>query len=139
MGANLSVPMYRRHLEQRLRLEGARCAECDATSFPPRERCERGCSGRLVPMELSRTGTIHALTHVAPAAAPPEFAYQVEGSSGYWVIMVDLDDGPRITGQLVAPVSVEPPSIGARVRAVTRLLYRDDDIRRYGFKFELVM
>ena len=138
MGANVSVPMYRRLIPQRLRLEGATCTTCGEVSFPPTPRCRNGCTpSKFEPTTLSGTGVIHALTFVAPAAAPPEFAYQVEGSAGYHVAIVELDEGPLITAQLVPPAPEVAPRIGDRVVAETRLLYKDDGIRRYGFKFSL--
>lgn len=135
MGAHVSVPMYWRTIPQRFRLEGRRCRDCRSVVFPLRAACP-ACSGREFDVvELRGTGSIHALTTIVGAGAPPEFANQAERASGYSVAIVALDEGPMITGQLVA--SREEPRIGARVKAVTRLLYSEEGVVRYGFKFLL--
>lgn len=133
MGAHVSVPMYRRTLPQRLRLEGRRCAGCGHVHFPPRAVCP-GCQGsRLEPFAFSGRGVLHALTYITAAGAPPEFAEQARAEGGYWVAIVELVEGPRITAQLAD--CPEPPRIGQAVVAVVRRLYSEEGVIRYGFKF----
>lgn len=128
MGAHLPVPMYRRTLPQRLWLEGRRCTACAGLHFPPLARCP-ACGGEdLTPHRLSGRGHIFAVTRIEKAGAPPEFA-----TGGYWVAIVQLEEGLRITAQL-ADVA-EPPQIGQPVRAVVRRLYAEEGVVRYGFKF----
>lgn len=137
MGAHVSVPMYRRTLPQRLRLEAAECAECSAISFPPRAVCRKCGFGDLGTVTLKGTGAIEALTYLEAAGAPPEFADQVAVAGGYHVAIVRLDEGPMITAQLLpdSDVGAAPPAIGDRVAATTRVLYSEDGVTRYGFKF----
>lgn len=133
MGAHVSVPMYRRSLPQRLRLEGRRCAACAAVHFPPLAVCPRCPGTELEPLPLSGRGVIEAVTEIAPAGAPPEFTDQVRADGGYFVAIVSLAEGPRITAQLTGFASLPP--IGTPVEAVIRRLYVQEGVVRYGFKF----
>lgn len=133
MGAHVSVPMYRRSLPQRLRLEGQRCSDCGQVQFPPTAVCPRCRGHRLAPHVLSGRGEIYALTRITAAGAPPEFAEQARRSGGYDVAIITLDEGVRITAQLTG--FAESPAIGQRVVAVTRQLYTEEGVIRYGFKF----
>ena len=128
MGAHLPVPMYRRTLPQRLRLEGGRCNDCGCLHFPPLARCRSCGSEAVTPHKLSGGGCLFAVTRIEQAGAPPEFV-----GGGYWVAIVELEEGLRITAQLT---DVEaPPQIGQPVRAVVRRLYEEEGVVRYGFKF----
>lgn len=158
MGAHISVPMYRRSLPQRLRLEGGRCTACGAVEFPPRAACPR-CRGALEPMRLSGHGQVVAATFITASGAPPEFADQARTTGGYWVGIVALAEGPQVAAQLVGFAgyggaggsqaagggatgsgATDPappaPAPGAPVRAVIRRLYTEDGVIRYGFKFQ---
>lgn len=133
MGAHVSVPTYQRSLPQRLRLEGSRCAGCEQIQFPPLPQCPV-CSGRrLEPFRLSGQGSILAVTQVMGAGAPPEFAEQVRRDGAYYVAIVGLVEGPKITAQLTG--FDRPPVIGEPVVAVVRRLYDEEGVIRYGFKF----
>lgn len=132
MGAHVSVPMYRRTLGQRLRLEGGRCRRCGRVFFPPLGGC-RECGGSLEAVALSGRGTVRAVTRISPAGAPPEFAEQASRQGGYTVAIVELEEGPSVTAQLAdVPGLLD---IGDPVRAVTRRLYEEEGVIRYGFKF----
>lgn len=129
VGAHVSVPMYRRTLPQRLRLEGRRCTACGQVQFPPRAVCPRCGGARLEPLRLGGHGVLEAVTRIAPAGAPPEFL----GSGPYWVAIVRLAEGPKITAQLTDFAAA--PRIGDAVEAVVRRLYEQEGVARYGFKF----
>lgn len=132
MGAHVSVPMYRRSLPQRLRLESGRCAACERVWFPPTGACPQ-CHGPLEPAALSGRGEIYACTRITHTSAPPEFSEQARRSGGYWVALVQLAEGPLITAQLTG--FNQAPAIGGPVQAVLRCLYDEEGIRRYSFKF----
>ncbi len=134
MGAHVSVPMYRRSLPQRLRLEGRRCAGCGHIQFPPTAACPSCHGPKLEPYDLSGRGTLHAVTKITPAGAPPEFTAQARAEGGYYVAIVELAEGPKITAQLTGFAT--PPQIGQAVTVVTRRLYEEEGVVRYGFKFQ---
>lgn len=135
MGAHVSVPMYRRTIPERLRLEGRWCQSCETMAFPSSRRCRRCSSTETVVVALSGKGVIYALTAIDRLGAPPEFAEQTRRSGGYHVGIVVLAEGPAITGQIVS--DARTPRIDDRVHAVTRRLYEEEGVVRYGFKFEL--
>ncbi len=126
MGAYVSVPMYRRALPQRLRLEGRRCTACGVIQFPPLGACPRcgGCD--LHRHDLSGRGVVEAVTMIAPVGAPPEFA----GLGAYDVAIVRLAEGPAVTAMLTGSASIGDP-----VEMVVRRLYEQEGVVRYGFKF----
>lgn len=135
MGAHVSVPMYRRGLPQRLRMEGGRCAACGLVEFPPRPRCINCGSTEVEGVPLSGRGRIHTWTFITPAGAPPEFSEQARRTGGYYVAIVALEDGPFVTGQMVA--EGHGPAIDDPVEVVVRRLYEEEGVIRYGFKFRL--
>ena len=134
MTAHLPIPQYQASLPQRLGREAERCAACGELAFPPKGACP-ACGGTAFePVELSGAGEVYAYTVTAPGAAPPEFAPQAAAEGPYVVAVVELAEGPRITGQVV-DVDPEAVEIGLPVEARVRRLYAEEGVVRYGFKF----
>jgi uncharacterized protein len=126
-------PQYAREIPQRYRLEGAVCAGCQKRYFPPRRVCP-ACKGKaFLKVALAREGAIVTYTtiHVGPRGMAMETPYSVA--------IVELDDGVRLTSQVV-DCAPEELSIGARVRAVFRRFGAEghDGIIHYGHKFVLL-
>ncbi len=135
MGAHISVPMYQRTVPQRYRLVANACTQCGAISFPPKATCPQCSVGReFTPVELKGTGVVYTYTVIAGGGAPPEFTAQARSRGRYPVVMVALDEGPKVVGQLV-DCDPEDIRIGMRVRAVMRRIYVEEEVIRYGFKF----
>ncbi len=103
--------------------------------FPPPGACDRCSSSGLEPVTLSGRGVVLAWTRISAAGAPPEFTELARLQGGYDVVLVELEEGPRITAQLVEG----HPEVGASVEAELRRLYDDEGVRRYGFKFRRVV
>ena len=119
-----------RQRAQRYRLEGAKCTECRKTFLPPRLVCPE-CGGReFEAVRLPRTGKLvtHTVIHVAASA----FSRAVPFAVG----IVELDDGTRITGQVV---DCNPAELrrGQRVRFAFRRIQEDGEggVIAYGYKF----
>ncbi|WP_327052094.1 zinc ribbon domain-containing protein [Halomicrococcus gelatinilyticus] len=137
-GAYVSVPSWRRTLDQRHRLVAGRCPDCGALNFPPEGACT-ACTS-LVEYEevtLPGTGTVEATTTISQGGAPPEFAEQQARSGDFGVIVVAFD-GPE-GGQTSAPAQVtgtDPGSltIGDPVETTMRRIYTQEGVTRYGFK-----
>jgi len=135
VGAHISVPMYQRAVPQRYRLVGLRCRNCGRVNFPPKGVCRYcGVGADFEECRLSGRGTVHSWTLIAGAGAPPEFAAEAACKGSYPVVLVELDEGPRIIAQMVDPPE-EGPRIGMRVEAVFRRIYEEEGVIRYGFKF----
>ncbi|MEM4734824.1 MAG: Zn-ribbon domain-containing OB-fold protein [Candidatus Thorarchaeota archaeon] len=116
-------------------LLGDRCATCGSYYFPPRPVCPK-CrrKGHLEEYKFKGLGTVHTFTVVRQA--PDDFKRQAP----YVIAQVELDEGPRLTAQIV---NCEPDDvhIGMRVRACFRRIteYGPSGLIVYGYKFEPTM
>jgi uncharacterized OB-fold protein len=126
----MPAPQYAREIPQRYRLEAGRCRACGKIAFPPRRICP-GCHGEsLETITLSGEGKLVTWTiiHVAPR----DFAVQAP----YVVGIVELDEGVRVTAQIVDCIA-EELEFGTRLRRVLRRLRTEGEggIIQYGYKF----
>ncbi len=135
--AHVSVPMYWRTIPQRYRLVGHKCTRCGVVNFPPKGVC-KAClaSSEFQEVPLSGRGRIYTFTTIGAGGAPPEFADQERASGSYSVAIVELEEGPRVIGQL-ADADPKAVAIGTPVRAELRRIYSEEGVVRYGFKFVL--
>ena len=137
-GANVSVPNWRRTLDQRYRLVAGRCPACGNWQFPPEGACT-ACGARVEfePVELPRTGTVEARTVIGQGGAPPEFAVHQARAGAYGVAIVgfDVDEGHlTLPGQLT-DADPEAVAVGDEVRATVRRIDDQEGVVRYGAKF----
>lgn len=89
------------------RIELQRCAACGHVPFPPRRVCP-ACGCPDLPWHpTSSHGTVHAFTIVARPA---------QQGGPYNVVLVDLDDGPRLMSR-VEGVPDDGLHIGLKVTA----------------------
>lgn len=138
MGAHISVPMYQRAVPQRYRLAGQKCGKCGKINFPPKAVCKYCLTGtEFENIRLSGRGTVYSYTVIAGGGAPPEFSEEARCKGSYPVAVVELEEGPRIIAQLINPPE-EGITIGMKVEAVFRRIYREEGVVRYGFKFRPV-
>jgi len=97
---------------QKNTLLGLKCNECGTYTCPPKMTCQ-GCAGSdLDIVEMAGEGTIVTFTQtfVAPQGR--------EGEVPYTIVMVELDEGPWIAGNLidVNPKKVNMDLIGKKVK-----------------------
>jgi len=101
-------------------LEGAKrqeliiqkCGECGTYRFPPRDLCSACLSNKSAWAKVSGKGIVFSFT-IMHQVYHPGFAAEVP----YAVVLVQLDEGPRITSNLVG-VSPRNIRIGMPVTAV---------------------
>jgi uncharacterized OB-fold protein len=137
MGAYISLPSWRRSLDQRYRLVVGECVECGTLSFPPEGACpDCGSEAGFDEFEPEGTGEIVAHT-VVEGALPPEFSEFEKKVGAVGVILVKLDEGVCVPGMLTDgdPYTTER---GDRVEKVVRRLYEQEGVVRYGYKFRPV-
>ncbi|MBI4392285.1 MAG: OB-fold domain-containing protein [Euryarchaeota archaeon] len=134
MGAFVSQATWLAGSRARYHLEGAVCGSCKAVNFPPNETCNECGAGQMVTLRLSGRGTTYSLTRIGRGGAPAEFAMQEALSGPYWVAIVELDEGPKVVSQLACGFGGEP-TVGTRVQAAFRRIYKQDGSSRYGLKF----
>jgi len=129
-----SIPLTWRRIPERYRMLGVKCTTCKTYYFPRRPVCPK-CrrKGKLEEVRYSGKGKIFSFTEIS---APP---VAFEDQAPYVLAIIELDEGARITGQVV-DVSAKDVKIGASVDQVFRVIQRDDPegLIHYGFKFKLV-
>lgn len=134
MSAYFSLPMYSASIDQRLRLVAGKCAKCGTLAYPQRQVCIGCGNAAFEEVPLSGNGKLYTFTVIARGGAPAEFDEQQTMTGVIPVAIVELDEGPRVVGQL-ADVQVDKLEIGMKVKAVVRRLYDQEGIIRYGTKF----
>ncbi len=132
----MSVPRFWREIPQRYNLQGVKCGVCQSTYFPPRvvcPKCRRASIGRMRPTVLSGRGRILEFTRVHKPA--PGYEMQVP----YIVALVQTEEGPLVTGQIVDS-DVAALREGTVVQAVFRRLGADGEsgVIYYGTKWQVV-
>ncbi|MEM4554417.1 MAG: Zn-ribbon domain-containing OB-fold protein [Candidatus Anstonellaceae archaeon] len=120
-----------RRIPERYRLVGTYCRNCQTSYFPARKLCPK-CrrKGKIESRQFSGKGKIYSFTEVT--AGPAGFEKQVP----YILAIVELDEGPRLTAQIVGAKKV---SIGDKVEMVFRRIIEDSEegLIHYGYKFRL--
>ncbi|MEM0343769.1 MAG: Zn-ribbon domain-containing OB-fold protein [Thermoplasmata archaeon] len=133
--AHVSVPMYWRTIPQRYKLIGHKCKKCGAVNFPPKGVCRKcNASSEFEEIQLSGRGRVHTFVLISAGGAPPEFADQEKAGGQYPVAIVQLDEGPKVIGQ-IADVDPKQVTIDMPVTAELRRIYSEEGVIRYGFKF----
>ncbi|MCX6686010.1 MAG: Zn-ribbon domain-containing OB-fold protein [Methanoregula sp.] len=126
----MSVARFWRKIPQRYNLLGTRCETCGKHFFPPRSFCpECRRTGRIVDYKFKGTGTI--VTYTVIHAASEQF----EHLTPYVLAIVQLDEGPRMTAQIVS--KADEIKIGMRVKRAFRRIAADGEsgVIHYGTKF----
>jgi len=127
-----SVPFHWRRFKELYNLQGSRCEKCGNVFFPVRKICPN-CrrEGRISLCLFSGKGKVYTYTVIR---APPE---GFEAFTPYVVALVQLDEGPKVTSQIV-DCSPEDVYIGMPVASCFRKLraQNKEGIIIYGFKFK---
>lgn len=126
----MNIPRHWRLRNQRYSLVGEVCNKCGAKLFPPRDVCPECSKPAYEPYTFEGHG--HVYSHSTIYQAPAGYEEFVP----YTVALIQLDEGPLVTGQLtdLDPDEVE---IGMPVEMVTRKIREDGDdgLIVYGYKF----
>ena len=129
----MNTPRFWREIDERYALKGVQCGHCNDILFPSRTlcpKCRHASYGKLTPHKLSGVGKVEAVTtvHTPPAG--------FELQAPYLLAIVKMDEGPRITTQIVdaKPGQVD---VGDKVRAVFRRINTEGEagVVQYGYKF----
>ncbi len=121
MEAKLTFKEYNENLKQG-RLTGLKCGDCGEVSAQPRLICAR-CGGSLLEtLELNGSGAIQTFTvNYVPAEGR-------ESEAPYIVVIVELDEGPWIMGNLAGlkPEEAGMDIMGKRVRLESTAVFAGD-------------
>jgi uncharacterized OB-fold protein len=121
---------YWREIPQRYRFEAGKCTKCGFIAFPPRVVCPRCGSREFAPARLAEAGAV--LTWTVIRVPPATF----EDQSPYVLAIVELDDGVRLTAQVV-DCDFAALKVGMRVRLEFRRISQESEagVIYYGYKF----
>jgi uncharacterized protein len=124
------VPLEWRLKKGRFGLFGAEC-DCGELFFPQRDICNK-CGSVTKEKKFSGLGVVETFTIIS--AAPAGF----EEYSPYTVAIIKLDEGPKISSQVVNPEEIK---VGSRVVPIFRKISDGghSGIINYGLKFEIVV
>lgn len=128
----MAVPRFWREIPNRYNLIGTKCGNCETVFFPPRYVCPK-CRriGKLEPYQLKGKGKIvsHTVVHVPPNG--------FEIQTPYVLAIVELKEGPRVTGQ-ITDCNPGDVKIGDEVEIAFRHMGEEgkDGIIYYGYKFK---
>ena len=111
MGYKLTFKDYNEALKHD-KLLGLKCRACGAITVPPKMVCRHCASPDLDIIELKGSGKIRTFTTVFVAAEGRE------AEVPYTIVMVELDEGPWIMGNLdgIDPKTASMELIGKKVR-----------------------
>lgn len=129
----MQIPRFWREIGQRYNLTGVECTNCGHVSFPQRSicpECRHESVGKLEPRQLAGKGQV--VTHTVVHDAPTGF----ELEAPYIMAIVELDEGPRITAQIV-DTDASDITVGTRVKSVFRRINEEGEagVVHYGYKF----
>lgn len=131
-----SSAVWYRGKRGRYLIEGTRCAKCGEKFFPPRKGllCP-ACGARdMEPYRCAQKGVISA--HVKDDLGFPAWGYGDDLPRH--MVVVRLDDGVHVLGDVVDAAKDAEVGAGMRVRAVLRKHRREDTgAWVYGFRFVL--
>ena len=103
------------------RLLGLKCRDCGAITIPPKMVCRQCASPDMDVIELKGRGNIRTFTtvFVAPEGREDEVPYTI--------VMVELDDGPWIMGNLdgIDPATASMELVGKKVTMVHKVFPGD--------------
>jgi len=121
---------YWREIPQRYRLEARKCKKCGTISFPPRLICPKCKTRKFETVKLADKGKVISYTIIR--VPPQQFADQTPYAMG----IVELDDGIKLTGQIV-DFNLDHLKTGKRVKIEFRKIFQDGEsgILCYGYKF----
>lgn len=109
---------------------GVECLDCMAKQFPITENCTKCGSENVKEYKLATTGKIFHFSTVTQTSD------EMMSGAPYLIAIIELEDGIKITGQIV-DCNLNEAREGMSVRMVFRVLARNgtEGLIRYGFKF----
>jgi len=131
----MALARFWRETQSRYNLYGKKCGNCESVYFPPRDlcpKCRRASMGKMERIQMKGKGKV--LTYSTIHDGLPDFQMQIP----YTVAIIELEEGAKITGQIV-DCDCDEISIGSEVETVFRKLGEEGKcvIIHYGYKFRL--
>ena len=112
---------------------GSKCQNCSELFYPEKKKCPKCENNELEDYKFKGTGQIYSysIIHNAPTG--------MENQVPYAVAIIKLDEGQKITAQLV-DIDLEKIGMGMKVESCIRKIHEDGDagLIHYGVKFRIV-
>lgn len=103
---------------------GAKCTSCGTVNYPTRPVCRVCRNEAFEPVEIGGEGTLLTYTDVYALAIDYETRY-------LRLAIVELDDGLRVTGQLLD----DDPELGKRVKSTIGIVRKPGEVPLWGLQF----
>ena len=117
-------------------LIGSRCLDCDTIAAPQRQICPKCLGSKTEVVSLSGKGTLSAFTVITvPSVMMAQAGYDFKNP--YCVGVVELDEGPQISAQILDVDVSQPESIQIGTKLTMTIIKRGDEenIKTYlGFR-----
>ena len=107
----MSLKEQREHLREG-RVVGFHCKQCKNDRFSPMSRCPKCQSTEIATREFSKTGTV--VSYTIQAVASEQFLNETP----FAFAIIQLDDGPRISGWIPWIAKANDLPIGQKVEYV---------------------
>lgn len=129
----MQVPRYWREQKERYNLTGTKCNNCGYLTFPRRTlcpKCRHESMGQLEDATFEGTGTLVTWTRVHDGLEGREL------ETPYLLGIVELDEGPRVTAQIV-DLDPDEVELGMELESRFRKLGEasESGVVHYGYKF----
>lgn len=129
----MTIARFWRDNASRYNLVANKCGNCNRMYFPPRQVCpvcHRKSIGKMENVKLKGEGQVFSFSIIHDAL--PQF----EIMKPYVIALIQLDEGVKITGQIIDCDPLEV-NIGMKVRATLRKWGEEgpSGIIHYGYKF----
>ena len=126
-----NVVMQWRKTRKGYYITGSKCKECLELFFPSRLNCPKCRSNELEDYKFNGSGEVYSYSTIFFPLA------ELEKNVPYTIAMIKLDEGPKMTAQLVEYDNLKE---GMKVESCVRKVYTDGEggIIHYGIKFRPV-
>jgi uncharacterized protein len=107
-------------------LIGSRCLDCDTMAVPQRQICPKCLGSGTEVVSLSGKGTLSAFTVInVPSVMMAQAGY--DARNPYCVGVVELDEGPKISAQILDVDVSQPESIQIGTKLIMTTIKRGDE------------
>ncbi len=126
----MEPPKIWREKRQRYLGIGIECKDCSAKTFPYSTHCPKCGGENITEYQISEKGKIVQFSQVYQTAK------EMMSNVPYAVGIIELEDGIKVTGQIV-DIDYSEIKKDMLVRRVLRIIGKDskEGLIRYGFKF----
>ncbi len=120
MEYKLTSKAYLEGLKQN-KILGLKCQDCGTVNVPPKMACHKCTGNNMEVTELKGSGTIRTFTTINVAAEGRE------SEAPYTIVMVALDEGPWLMGNMnIDPQKATMDIVGKKVKMVDNRVFCGD-------------